>query len=262
MQDYSSMRNNPRVVSPRSTLDSVDKALSLLMMLRRSGEVRVVDVSRELGVAPSTAHRLLTTLVVRGFAEQDRASRSYRAGRVLIELGLSAVGDLDIRREARRYLLRLAAEVGETVHLLVLEGFGVRFIDGVESSHLIRVASRIGVLLPAHTTSGGKLLLAYASEQRREALLLGRLKRITRDTLVHPDTLADELDDIKRLGYAMNRGESDEELRAIAVGVRGGRGDVVAALAIAVPVARGSAGRLREFLEPLYRYADAIGRTV
>lgn len=245
----------------RSTLESVDKALALLTLLRGGDAIRIVDVSRKLGVAPSTAHRLMTTLVMRGFAEHIRGSKSYRAGRILFELGLSVTGELDFRREARRHLLKLAAEVLETVHLMMLEKNGVRFIDSVESMHPVRVASRIGVLLPSYSASGGKLLMAYAGMSREDVLASGNLKPLTGQTLIDVDTLMDELDDIRRLGYARNRGESDEEVRAIAVGVPRRNGEVVAALAVAAPAPRGAATRLNAFLEPMNRYAEVIGRS-
>ncbi|MGH3750003.1 MAG: IclR family transcriptional regulator, partial [Micromonosporaceae bacterium] len=142
------------------TIESVDNALRVLLLLRQQPQVRVTDVSDQLGVARSTAHRLLSTLAHHGFVHQDRMTRAYRAGRVFIELGLAAVGDLDVRRKARQHLEALSEKLRETVNLLVLEGAGSRFIDGVEGDRPVRVSLRTGVLLPASSTSGGKVLLA------------------------------------------------------------------------------------------------------
>lgn len=245
---------------PPYAIESVDKALRLLLLMRDRGEVRVTDVSDELGVARSTAHRLLMTLVHHGFAAQDRVSRSYRAGRVVVEIGLAAVGDLDVRRKARHHMEKLAAELRETVNLLVLEGAGVRFIDGVESDQALRVTSRTGALLPAHATSGGKLLLAELTDAELETLYPNGLGRVTDRTLTDAAVLHDELANARRLGYAMNRGESEPGLHAVAVCVRDHAGRAVAALAASVPAPRADPTRLRSFVEPLHRTAEAISQ--
>ncbi|MFE9693270.1 IclR family transcriptional regulator [Micromonospora sp. NPDC005806] len=245
---------------PPYAIESVDKALRLILLMRDRGEVRVTDVSDELGVARSTAHRLLMTLVHHGFAMQDTASRSYRAGRALVEIGLAAVGELDVRRKARQHMERLAAELRETANLVVLEGAAVRFIDGVEADQALRVTSRTGALVPAHATSGGKMLLAELTDSELEALYPRGFSRITDRTLTDPAALREELADARRLGYAMNRGESEQGVHAVAVCVRDHAGRAVAALAISVPAPRADHSRLRGFVEPLCRAAEAISQ--
>lgn len=252
------MRNNPE--EPAYLIESVDNALRLLLLLLERKELRVTDVSDELGVARSTAHRLLTTMAHRGFVEQDRASRSYRAGRAIVEIGLAAMGELDIRRKARHHMLDLAAELDETVNLLVLEGAGVRFIDGVESSQPLRVTSRTGTLLPAHSTSGGKLLLSELPEPELDEVLDRALRQLTDETMTDRRSLREELSDARRLGYALNRQESEEGLNAVAVCIRDRSGRAIAALAVSVPAFRGSADRLRSMVPPLTETATAIGQ--
>lgn len=236
---------------PPYALDSVSNALRLLLLLRERGELRLTDASNALGVARSTAHRLLLTMAHEGFVEQDKQTRAYRAGRALVEVGLAAVGQLDIRRRGRAHMLALAAELDETVHLLVLEGAGVRFVDGAESNQVVRVTSRVGNLLPAHATSGGKALLADLSEEDVRRMLGGQLAKVTRDTVCDMDKLLTDFQEIRKVGYAMNRGESHVAIRAVAVCIRDRTGRAVAALAVAVPAARGSLPRLRSFVEPL-----------
>ncbi|SCL20128.1 transcriptional regulator, IclR family [Micromonospora rhizosphaerae] len=243
---------------PPYAIESVDKALRLLLLMRHRGTVRVTDVSDELGVARSTAHRLLMTLAHHGFVAQDTVSRSYRVGRVMVEIGLAAVGELDVRRKARQHMEKLAAELRETVNLLVLEGAEVHFIDGVESDRTLRVTARTGLLVPAHATAGGKALLAELSASELEALYPNGLDRMTERTLTDINLLRDELAEVRRLGYAINRGEREHGVHAVAVCIRDHAGRAVAALATSVPAPRAS--RLHSFVEPLRRSADAIGR--
>ncbi len=159
-----SAKQNP----PAYALNSVDNALRLLEFVRENQEVRLSDAAAELGVANSTAHRLLAMLAHHGYVVQDR-SRVYRCGPALIPLAQS---DLvaHLQRVAAPYLQQLSERTEETAHLLVLEGNGTRFIDCIESSQILRVGSRTGMLLPAHTNSGGKAILARLSETQLRAL--------------------------------------------------------------------------------------------
>ena len=116
------MTSGAPVDEPAYRLSSVDHALELLLLFRSRPTLRVSEVADSLGVARSTAHRLLVMLVHRGFAVQDPATRAYRPGPRLAEIGLAAVGALDVRARMRPYLTEIAARTGETVSLLVLDG--------------------------------------------------------------------------------------------------------------------------------------------
>ena len=145
---------------PAYPIASVDSALRLLKLFRDTPRVRLSEASEHLGVALSTAHRLMAMLAYHGFVRQEAGSRAYVAGPALVEIGLAAVRELDIRRHARPVLESLAASLGETVHLAVLEGGTVRYLDAVESPRTLRVASRTGSVLAANCTASGKALLA------------------------------------------------------------------------------------------------------
>ena len=145
---------------PAYPIASVDNALRLLRLFRDQPRVRLSEASEHLGVAVSTAHRLLAMLAYHGFVRQDPDSRAYLAGPALVEIGLAAVRQLDIRAQARPVLEDLAAALGETVHLTVLEGGDVRYLDAVESSRALRVTARTGSVLAANCTASGKALLA------------------------------------------------------------------------------------------------------
>ncbi|UZJ26818.1 IclR family transcriptional regulator (plasmid) [Rhodococcus antarcticus] len=240
-------------------IGSAANALRVLLLLKDRRSVRVTDVSDELGVGRSTAHRLLATLVQYDFVTQDRATRAYRPGRVFFELGLAAVGDLEVRRKSRRHVERLSAAVGETVHLLVLEGPGARFVDGVEGEHPVRVGLRIGQLLPASTTSGGKALLAELPFEDVKALYPDGLPRLTEETITLFCALESELQAVREQGYALNRSESTRGLTAVAVVIRDARERAVAALAVSMPSAHLAAGDLPLLVASIGEAAEAIG---
>jgi DNA-binding IclR family transcriptional regulator len=243
---------------PSYPLESVDHALTLLEALRERGEMRVTDAAAMLGVAKSTAHRVLAVLRFRGFAVQDR-HRTYRPGPKLV--AISAMPPVpDLVTVAHPYLRELRTLAGETVHLMVLEGNGARFLDGVEGSAALRVGSRNGMLLPAHTSSGGKALLAElpepvftslyprgirTSDPAASAIALARLRR--------------ELAIIRRRGYAVNVDESERGVSAVGCCVRDNGGTALAAVAIATPSVRFTKTRRTELVALLRTAAQHIG---
>jgi DNA-binding IclR family transcriptional regulator len=138
----------------------VDNALRLLLLFAEKPRIRLTDASTYLGVATSTAHRLLAMLQYRGFVRQDAASRAYEPGGALTTIAAAVLRQVDVRARARPVLERLNAEFDETVHLGRLDGQMVTFLDSIESSRAVRVASRLGRSLPAHCTSTGKAMLS------------------------------------------------------------------------------------------------------
>lgn len=223
---------------PAYSLESVDNALRILQLLDARGQLRVYEAAEELGVARSTAHRLLATLRYRGFVAQDAQGHVYRPGRVLAQMGLHAFARRDIRQVSRRHLEELCADLGETVHLMVLEGNGVRFVDGVEGNQPLRVGLRIGILLPAHATAGGKALLAALPTEQVRDLYPRGVSGLTPVTVQSLPEVEEELDEVSRTGYATNFGESAEGVAAVAVAVRDPLRRPVAAVAVAAPLER------------------------
>ncbi|MFD1210888.1 helix-turn-helix domain-containing protein [Arthrobacter sp. GCM10027362] len=127
-------------VAEMSPVESVDRALVLILLMRERGPVSVKTAAAHLGVAPSTAHRLLSALAFRGFASQDR-ERRYRLGPALAENTVESFSINRLRECARRPLLELHNLLGETVQLMVLRGGNIQFIDGIESESTLRVGT-------------------------------------------------------------------------------------------------------------------------
>jgi DNA-binding IclR family transcriptional regulator len=244
---------------PAYTIESVDNALRVLLMLRSRVELRVTDVSDELGVARSTAHRLLGTLVHHGFVRQELRGHGYRAGPVLVEIALASSGQSDIRPVARPHIARLAAALHETVSILSLEGDHVRFLDGVESDQPVRVTARTGALMPAHSTSAGKVLLAELPPSHLRSLYPDGPERVTDRTITDLAALEEELTAVRREGYATNIGENEAGLSALAVPIRDGTGIVRAALIVSMPAARLSPVQIPQLVARLRDTAADIG---
>src|ERR1700761_1001677 len=238
--------------------DSVSKSLRILQLLACHESMRVTELSRELDVAPSTAHRLLNIMRSHDFVEQDAASPRYRLGPAALKLGRHTHGQANLLPVSHPHLVRLSADLDETVNLVVLDGPDALFLDGVQSRQPLRVATRTGARLPAYATAGGKVLLAHMPYQSLRSLYPDDLRRVTRFTLPDVEALRYDLQKVRERGYALNLGEHLTEFYAIGVPVCGEEGWPVAAVTAAGPVTRWNRRALRALAPVLTRTAAEI----
>lgn len=225
---------------PSYPIESVDNALRLLLMITERKQVRVSEAAADLGTAVSTAHRLLAMLVHHGFVAQDAESKVYRAGPALLRVGLQATRDLEVRNLVLPYLERLRDETGETAHAGILQGTEVLFIACAESPNALRVASRVGTLMWAHCTSIGKAWLACESDDFLRGLypapkLPGAL---TDRSITSRAALMNELQEVRRDGYARNVGESEPGVGSVSTTVCRRDGRPIVSISVSVPLVR------------------------
>jgi len=232
-------------------------------MFREDRKVRLSEASQAIGVARSTAHRLMAMLQYHGFVSRDPRSRAYVAGPALVDVGLSVVRNMDIRRQARPYLEQLCAQTGETVHLVTLQEGNVLFLDSVEAQEPLRVASRVGMQLSAHCTSVGKALLAeLPPEELRRLYKTRKMAALTPDSVTDRSVLEAELVEVRRRGYAVNHGESEEGVCSVGVGVRDQGGQIRAGLSVAAPRGRFDAKGPAMLARALLEVAQELGASL
>lgn len=207
-------------LAPQYPIDSVDKALRLVLLMADKPEIRLSEAARFLGVATSTAHRLLAMLQYHGFVRQDPRTRVYRPGPAFASVAFSVFSRFDVQGVAGPVLRRLSEQLRETVHIALLDGAAVRFIAAVEGPQAVRVASRVGRSLPAHCTSSGKALLAQLGEFELHRLLPAeRLATVMPRSIGSRTDLERELSAVRERGYATNCEESEEGVASVAVAV-------------------------------------------
>ncbi|MGQ4514524.1 IclR family transcriptional regulator domain-containing protein [Streptomyces sp. DW26H14] len=243
--------NRPTSDGPAYPIASVDNALRLLLMFRDHKRLRLSEAAQALGVADSTAHRLLAMLIHHDFVRRDNALRVYVPGPALLEIGLAAVRTLDIRNLARPVLAELAQQVGETVHLAQLEGGRLRYLAGAESGRALRVADRTGQLMPAPRTATGKALLAELTASQLDELFpvlpststdaasTDATATATTDGLTRREReeLDAELSLVRERGYATNY-RAAEEIVSVATVVRDHCDIAIAAINASAPATR------------------------
>lgn len=224
----------PRDAAP---LQSVDRALQLTLLLREGRQLSVRAAAEVLGTAPATAHRLLSALVHRGFAVQDR-DRRYVAGPVFVPQAARFDPGL-LRRLAHPVLQSLHECVGETVQLMVLTGSNILFIDGIEAvGRSLRIGMRIGDEMPAYCSAGGKALLAEMTNPQVENLYRGGLTPWPTARYGNVNALKRNLAMVRRLGYGTNFEETERGVHGLGVCVHTPTGATVAAFTTALPSVR------------------------
>jgi IclR family acetate operon transcriptional repressor len=259
---------NGTKAGPSYPISSVDNALRLVLMLRDQPRLRLSGIATALDIAPSTAHRLLAMLVHHGFVRQEDGMGSYVAGPALLDLGLAAVRNLDIRTYARPILADLARKTDETVHLAQLEGGKIRYLAAAESGQPLRVADRTGQLLPAHRTATGKAILAsFTAQQLDEIFSLDEFGNGDGLSPADRAQLDAELVQVRERGYAINHRVA-EDIISVAVVVRDHRGASIAAINASAPSSRMTKKRQVAVVRDLHAAAaqledllSTVGRT-
>ncbi|HET8791095.1 MAG TPA: IclR family transcriptional regulator [Modicisalibacter sp.] len=223
------------------------KGLNVLTALVESEEPRALtSLSEQLGLTKSNTHRLLNTLIEQGFATQNGEKGLYRPTLRLWELGSRIVARLDVVSIAREQMPRLAEITGETVHLSMLEGEEVIYLDKIEGTHAVRSYTKVGARAPAWCVATGKILLAHRPPEEIAALA-PRLTAYTPHTLTNPERLAQELDRARREGVAFNLGEWREDVVGAAAPIHDASGRVVAAIGISGPSLRLTQALLEQY---------------
>ncbi|HEU4997920.1 MAG TPA: IclR family transcriptional regulator [Lapillicoccus sp.] len=252
-------RVRPASAPPQYPIESVDNALRLLLLFAEHPRIRLTDASSYLGVASSTAHRLLAMLQYRGFVRQEMPSRAYVPGGALGTIAAAVVRQSNVPALARPVLEHLNRELGETVHLGRLDGDQVRYLDAIESGQAVRVASRVGRLVPAHCTSTGKAMLSSLPVDVVHALYPQEtLDGVTSRSIRERRVLDRQLRTARQRGYAVSDGESEDGVVSVAVPVTGSDGALYG-LNVSVPAQRMSPAMRRRVVSALLGARTDLG---
>jgi len=221
-----------------TTVQSVDRAVSVLDMLAHAGEAGVTAIAAELGVHKSTAFRLVAALEARGLVEQNAERGRYRLGVGILRLAAAATARLDLVQESRALLRSLATEAGETVNLTVLSDGAALYVDQVAGSSALQLHNWVGQRIPLHATSNGKVLLSGLSDADAVKVVGRTLRGYTDSTVRSTAELVGQLADVRRQGYAVAVDELEVGLTAVAAPVRNAHDDVVASISVSGPTFR------------------------
>lgn len=237
--------------NPPTSRTGVERIADALGIVAARGWISAADLATELGVDRSTGWRLARSLEKVGWLHHDPLTRRYRLGLPLFELGTRVLDTVDIRDEARRVMTELVASTGESVDFGVRDGDSVVFIDKIDGTNEVRAFTRAGQRARLHATAAGKVFLAAMSERELVTYLAGPLIAYTPATVTEPAALREIVEETRRQGWAVNRGELFPEAGALAVSVRDASGATVAALGLNIPLSRLDDDRIRVLVAEL-----------
>lgn len=236
MCNNSSMQNSTSPTS-RPNLSSVAQALRILDELRAHEPLGVTEIANRMGVAVSTAHRLLSTLVAAHYVRQPSRGGKYYVGPLLNSSAEVSAVDHCVEM-ALPHMERLRDLSGETIHLARLQQHNLKFVAAMESLQPMRVTNRAGRLLPAHATAAGKLLLSLREDEESSAFVADGAAVLTQQTITDADAFRAELVATRKAGYGRAISEAEIGVAALAVPVFRPAGEVVCALTLTGPLAR------------------------
>ena len=245
-----------RVESGTGTLG---KAISVLDVVASSdGPMRFIDILAEVDQPRGTLHRQLSNLVEEGLLTLGR-DHSYTLGLRLLKFAAKAWAGNQFRQIAEPHLKALHEQTGETVHLGVLRGVEVIYLDKVESRQAVRMYSQIGNAAPCYCTGVGKAALSALPErQLMETTKAIRFHRFTEHTLISREALLAELAEIRASGNSYDREEHEIGIRCVAAPVHSVDRSFVAGISVTGPAYRVSMDMLAAWAGLVRETANAI----
>lgn len=217
-------------------------------------ELGVTELSSRLGLSKNNVFRLLATLESKGYIEQNHETEDYRLGPRILEIGQVYLNRLGLLKIAHPLLEELVRACDEAAYVAVLRGGDVVYLDLVQTSHPLRLQSRVGSRLPAYCTAVGKAQLAYESRDRIESMLSKKkLARFTANTITNKQDLIKHLREVAESGVALDLEEWENDVRCVGVPIRDYTGRVIAGTCISAPAIRMSKDRIEKEIVPLVR---------
>lgn len=245
-------------------VQTVERVARLLLAFTDLGsELGVRELSRHLNLAKSVVHRMLVSLAQTGLVAQDPETGRYRLGPRALDLGLAALGAVDLPGVALPVMAALRDETLETITLSLRAGDRRTYAAQLESPQTIRMTVELGRSWPLYAGASGRAILAYLPAGELERYLAdNRLQPLTERTITDPAKLTLELDRVQQRGYAASAGERDPLASAVAAPIRARGGEVVGSISICGPTARFTPDQIFDFGDRVRRAAAQISASL
>ena len=244
-------------------VQSLDRAISILERLAEADGMNLTDLSQSVGLAPSTTHRLLTTLQQRRFADFDEEYGVWVIGVGAFNVGNAFLRSRKLISLGRPIMRRLMEDVGETINLAVEDKAELVYVTQFESHAPMRAFFRPGRRAPMHSSAIGKAMLAEMSEDElRDFLHKKGMPRFTDRTIVDPGSLRDQLREIRQRHWAVDDEEHTAGMRCVAATIHNEHGEVIAGISISGPTVRVTETRLGELGAKVVQAAEQITRQI
>lgn len=242
-------------------IQSIERAILIMKCFTdEQPELRLQEICEELDLNKSTAHGIINTLKYYGLIDQDVETQKYRLGLSLLELGSQVLNRLDFRAIAAPIIKDVCLKTEETVHLGILDGMEIIYIDKHESSQSMRLFTTIGTRYPAYCTGIGKAILAFLPTEEQVKRVPDEIKPLTDYTLKDKEAILMDLKAVHSRGYSIDDEENIDGLRCVGAPIFNYSGQVVAAISVAGPSIRMTKEKLAEVAGILCEAAVEISK--
>lgn len=221
-----------------STIQSLDRALNILEVLSDADEMGLTDISKLVKLNKTTTYRIINALKDNGYIKQGK-NKKYTLTFKMFRLGNRTVQKFDFMSEAKRFLIKLASEVEQVIHLVIQDGSQILYVDKYTPSKKITVmrSSVVGKRAPMYCTAAGKAILAYQNEDRiKKVWEESEIIKYTSRTITSYDTFIRDLKRIKKNGYSTEFEEYQLGVYCIGTPFYNLHGDIVGAISISIPL--------------------------
>lgn len=248
--------------SVASTLANGLKVLEYVALYGLKKGITLQEITNSLEMHRSNVFRYLKTLVNSGWLEYDTETCRYRIGIKPIQIAGSSLNQLDLRAIAHPFLKELVDETCLAIHLGVLNGSSIVYIDKVENNSPIQMRSRPGMMAPAHCTAMGKVLLATFSTQKVDALVGEELHSYTPNTITTISELLEDLKNIRERGYAIDNEENEMGIGCVAAAIFGYENIAIGAVSLSTLIQNLTPENIELFSSRVMRTARSISQSM
>lgn len=244
-------------------LESVERALRVLGCFSiETPELRLIDISRTLGISKVQALRLATTLESNGFLSRDPRTKYYRLGLRLFQLGMVAQQHSEVQWIAHPFLHELVDKTGETARLMVPHALGPTCIDLVESPKQRRVFGKLGGPHPWYAGASPMVLLAHQSAESIDDILAPPLQSFTSNTVTDPDRIRDQLAAIRSQGFHISQSGIEANATGVGAPIFDRYGDILGAISVSGPTDRMSLTGMENIVNWVRAAAGDVSRSL
>ncbi len=233
-------------------MKTLEKAFTIIELIEEHDGLKFNDIIELTAFKKSTVHRFLSFLTKNKYIRKDKKTSNYELGIKFLRISSKVLSNLNIRDNAEQYLYELSKATGETVHLAMLIGEDVIYIDKKESNQAIRMISQIGKIARPYCTGVGKAIFAFQNKRFIEKKLDEfYLIKYTDNTIGDREALIQEVKEIRKKGFSLDREENERGICCIAAPIRDHAGNVIASISI-------SAVKIRLDIDGLLKYKDMV----
>jgi DNA-binding IclR family transcriptional regulator len=244
-------------------VQSIDRAVAIIECFNEvKRELKLSEISEKLGLNKSTVHGIITTLKYHGFISQNEETQKYKLGIRFIEVGELVINSLNIRKAVLSVIGEICDKVEETIHVGMLDGLDIVWIEKKECTKSIKTSTKIGERLPAYATADGKIILSFIDKEKIKNYLPKKIPKYTENTITNKAELIKRLEEAKQNGYTIDNEEFVEGIKCVAAPIFDHEGNVKFSLSTTGPAFRMTDERIKELVIIIKEAANEISRRI